>query len=207
MHERKEAGHAGPLLSEASTRLVPPPDEERQVEDALYAGTDRLFTCDSRVGKIYVGASKTGVRLLGRASSPQEFARRYRERFKRLLSWEMDDSTRALAESTEEALAGQIVQVPADLSGVTPFQRRVLETVSLIPRGEVRSYTWVAREAGSPRASRAVGSVMASNPVPLLIPCHRVIRNDGGTGGYAFGAEAKAELLRHEGVRPGRPAR
>ena len=76
------------------------------------------------------------------------------------------------------ALAGEKVEVPADLSGTTPFQRRVLETVKGIPRGEVRPYAWVAREAGSPKASRAVGSVMAKNPVPLVVPCHRVVRND-----------------------------
>ena len=72
-----------------------------------------------------------------------------------------------------------------------------------IPRGEVRPYGWVAREAGSPKASRAVGSVMANNPVPLLIPCHRVVRNDGTTGRYAFGADEKVGLLEAEGVSVG----
>ena len=69
-----------------------------------------------------------------------------------------------------------------------------------IPRGEVRPYVWVAREVGSPGASRAVGTVMANNPVPLVIPCHRVVRNDGTAGNYAFGAGEKVGLLEGEGV-------
>ncbi len=72
-----------------------------------------------------------------------------------------------------------------------------------VPLGEVRPYAWFAREAGSPKASRAVGTVMANNPVPLLIPCHRVVRNDGTTGQYAFGAEKKVGLLEREGVPVG----
>ena len=85
----------------------------------------------------------------------------------------------------------------------TPFQRQVLEVVKGIPRGEVKPYAWVASEVGSPKASRAVGMVMANNPVPLLIPCHRVVKNDGTTGRYAFGAEEKVRLLEGEGVPVG----
>jgi O-6-methylguanine DNA methyltransferase len=144
--------------------------------------------------------SQSGVRLLGRAASPEEFAKRYRERFGRLLAWSTDETTRRMAERVAAAIAGEKVEVPADLSGTTPFQRRVLEVVRRIDRGEVRPYAWVAREAGSPKASRAVGTVMANNPVPLLIPCHRVIRNDGTTGSYAFGAGEKVGLLEGEGV-------
>jgi methylated-DNA-[protein]-cysteine S-methyltransferase len=99
------------------------------------------------------------------------------------------------------------VEMPLDLSGTTPFQRRVLEAVKDIPRGEVRPYVWVAREAGAPGASRAVGNAMANNPIPLLVPCHRVVRNDGRTGSYAFGTGEKVRLLREEGVSPEELAR
>jgi O-6-methylguanine DNA methyltransferase len=95
-------------------------------------------------------------------------------------------------------------EVPADLSGTTPFQRRVLEVVKGIPLGEVRPYAWVAREAGSPKASRAVGSVMANNLVPLLVPCHRIVRNDGRTGQYAFSAREKSGCSKVRGSRSGR---
>ncbi len=203
MDERYGEESVSKLLGETASRLLPTADTEEMVERAISAGTDRLFTCESPLGEVYVGVSGAGVRLLGRAASPEEFARRYRERFEKILSWGTDETTRALAQSVAAALAGEKVEVPADLDRVTPFQRRVLEVVSGIPRGEVRPYAWVAREAGSPKASRAVGSVMASNPVPLLIPCHRVVRNDGSTGNYAFGANEKVGLLEGEGVPVG----
>jgi O-6-methylguanine DNA methyltransferase len=69
-----------------------------------------------------------------------------------------------------------------------------------IPKGEVRSYGWVAREIGRPKAVRAVGSALGHNPVPVVIPCHRVVRSDGMIGNYALGAPMKRELLDTEGV-------
>ena len=203
--ERSEERVAG-LLGEAASRLMLRVDPDEVVERVLARGTDRLFSCASPLGEVYVGVSERGVRQVGKATSPEEFARLYRERFGRLLAWGTDATTRRLAERMAAALAGEKVEVPADLSGTTPFQRRVLEVVKGIPRGEVRPYTWVAREAGSPKASRAVGTVMANNPVPILIPCHRVVRNDGTTGQYAFGAEEKVGLLEWEGVPVGEVA-
>jgi O-6-methylguanine DNA methyltransferase len=197
--ERSEERMSG-MLREAAVHLTPRENRGELVERMLARGTDRLFSCNSPLGEVYVGVSQSGVRLLGRAASPEEFAKRYRERFGRLLAWSTDETTRRMAERVAAAIAGEKVEVPADLSGTTPFQRRVLEVVRGIDRGEVRPYAWVAREAGSPKASRAVGTVMANNPVPLLIPCHRVIRNDGTTGSYAFGAGEKVGLLEGEGV-------
>lgn len=202
--EYPDEARGAALLRDAVSRLeASRGDPDELSERVLARATDRLFSCDSPLGEVYVGVSERGVRMVGRTTSPEEFARRYRERFGRLLSWGTDERTYGLAERVAAALAGEKVEVPADLSGTTPFQRRVLEVVEKIPRGEVRPYAWVAREAGSPKASRAVGSVMANNPVPLLIPCHRVIRNDGTTGQYAFGAEEKVGLLEGEGVPVG----
>ncbi len=90
---------------------------------------------------------------------------------------------------------------PLDLSSVTDFQRSVLEQTRRIPRGEVRSYAWIAREIGHPRAVRAVGTALARNPLPFVIPCHRVIRGDGDLGDYsAGGTEMKQRVLQYEGV-------
>lgn len=197
--ERSEERVAG-MLREAALRLTPRGDPDEVVERVLARGTDRLFSCESPLGEIYMGVSENGVRLVGRAASPEQFARRYRERFGRLLIKGIDPGTRRLAERVAVALAGEGAEIPVDLSGTTSFQRRVLEVVKGIPRGEVRPYAWVAREVGSPRASRAVGTVMANNPVPLIVPCHRVVRNDGTTGSYAFGEEQKVRLLEGEGV-------
>ncbi|MFA5117773.1 MAG: MGMT family protein [Candidatus Omnitrophota bacterium] len=78
---------------------------------------------------------------------------------------------------------------------MTPFTRKVYKAVLSIPLGEVRSYQWVAAQAGNPRASRAVGQVLKRNPYPLIIPCHRVIAGNGGPGGYSGGLKKKLLLL------------
>jgi methylated-DNA-[protein]-cysteine S-methyltransferase len=78
---------------------------------------------------------------------------------------------------------------------MTPFAGRVYEVVSKIPLGRVRSYKWVAQKAGSPGAYRAVGTILKNNPYPLIIPCHRVVKNDSNPGGYAWGIKNKKMLL------------
>lgn len=91
--------------------------------------------------------------------------------------------------------------LPLDLHSVAPFRRRALMAAATIPYGEVRPYAWVAREAGHPEAARAVGSAMATNPVPLIIPCHRVVRADGRLGEYSMGGpDSKRVILTSEGV-------
>ena len=80
------------------------------------------------------------------------------------------------------------------------FTRRVLRATSRIPFGETRSYGQVATGAGSPRAFRAAGSALGSNPVPIVVPCHRVLRSGGALGGYAGGLEVKRRLLELEGA-------
>jgi O-6-methylguanine DNA methyltransferase len=101
-----------------------------------------------------------------------------------------------------EKLPGQLRY---DLSGLTEFEQAVLRKTLEIPRGEVRTYSWVAREIGRPRAVRAVGTALANNPIPILIPCHRVVRSDGVIGQYgAGGPEAKFKILSAEGAAPER---
>ena len=88
-----------------------------------------------------------------------------------------------------------------DLRSVTEFERAVLLKALEIPRGEVRTYGWIAAEIGHPAAVRAVGSALRKNPVPVLIPCHRVVRSDGHVGQYALGGtDAKRTILAAEGL-------
>jgi methylated-DNA-[protein]-cysteine S-methyltransferase len=82
----------------------------------------------------------------------------------------------------------------------TPFQLRVWQELRRIPRGQAISYKELARRVGNPRATRAVGQANGRNPIPLIIPCHRVIAADGSLGGYSSGLERKRWLLRHEGA-------
>jgi len=93
----------------------------------------------------------------------------------------------------------QAFAVPVDLAGVTPFRRKVLEATRRIPYGRTTTYGNLAKQVGSPRAVRAVGGAMAANPVPILIPCHRVLAA-GGLGGYGGGLALKRRLLALEGA-------
>lgn len=88
-----------------------------------------------------------------------------------------------------------------DLDSCSRFQRRVLEAESRVPRGRVIGYGGLAEAAGHPGAARAVGRALAANPFPLVIPCHRTVRADGGLGGYQGGVDTKRALLEMEGVR------
>jgi methylated-DNA-[protein]-cysteine S-methyltransferase len=88
-----------------------------------------------------------------------------------------------------------------DLSMIAGFSLRVLEETAKIPPGRVMSYADVARKAGNARASRAAGNALHVNPVPIVVPCHRIVRSDGSLGGYGGGLPNKEWLLEHEGVR------
>ncbi len=89
--------------------------------------------------------------------------------------------------------------VTLDLQG-TPFQLRVWQELRRIPRGAAVSYRELARRVGSPKACRAVGQANGRNPIPIIIPCHRVVAADGGLGGFSSGLEKKRWLLKHEGA-------
>jgi methylated-DNA-[protein]-cysteine S-methyltransferase len=91
--------------------------------------------------------------------------------------------------------------LPVDLVGVTPFTRQVLEATASVPFGEVRTYQGIANAIGKPSATRAVGNALGRNPVPVIVPCHRVVRSDGSMGWYTGGAHIKERLLDIEGVR------
>src|SRR5215212_458156 len=182
MNERfteRDSELATASLRETAARIAPAREQVVLVERVVAGVTDSFFSMESPLGAVYVAVGSAGVRYLAPAASEEEFARRYRERFGRFVSPAEGYEAADLAEKVAAALAGERVEVPLDLSRATPFQRRVLEVVRGISRGEVRPYVWVADEAGSPGASRAVGNVMAHNPVPLLVPCHRVVGNDG----------------------------
>jgi O-6-methylguanine DNA methyltransferase len=92
--------------------------------------------------------------------------------------------------------------VPVDLSASPDFQKKVLTAASHIPFGEVRPYAWVAQRIGHPRAVRAVGTALGRNPVPFIVPCHRVLQTGGGLGGYLFGTDVKSRLLSLERHTP-----
>jgi len=89
---------------------------------------------------------------------------------------------------------------PIDLSHYTPFQSAVFTATRSIPYGETRSYHWIARKIGNPKGSRAVGQALKENSIPILVPCHRVIEQNGKIGGFSPGIKWKEWLLQLEGV-------
>lgn len=89
---------------------------------------------------------------------------------------------------------------PLDFGGSSHFARSVYHALLAVPPGEVVSYGSLARRVGQPRAARAVGRAVGANPLPLVVPCHRVVRSDGALGGFGGGTERKAALLRLEGL-------
>jgi methylated-DNA-[protein]-cysteine S-methyltransferase len=109
---------------------------------------------------------------------------------------------RTCARQLQQYAAGNRVgwTVPLDLSAGTAFQQAVWRALKTIPRGQTRSYGWVARKIGKPTASRAVGTACGANPVPVVVPCHRVIAGDGSIGGFGGGLPMKRRLLQIEGV-------
>jgi len=96
----------------------------------------------------------------------------------------------------------KIFQIPLDLTAATPFQRKVYKTMAKIPYGQVRTYRWLAQKIGNPQALRAVGSANAQNRWPLVIPCHRILGQNGHLTGFSApgGLSLKANLLKLEGV-------
>lgn len=163
---------------------------------------DRIFgswlAAPSRLGEVYVAFTRDGVQFVRSVESVDgdaaAFAQAYRDQFGRPLR-PADQAPAGLLPALQGIPAASLV---LDLGGLSAFARDVLTVTRRIPAGEVRPYGWIAREAGRPRAVRAVGSVLARNPVPLLIPCHRVVRSDGRLGDYMFGSTHKANLLRAE---------
>ena len=156
----------------------------------------------SPVGDVVVAFNPRGVSAVDLADDG--FIDRFRSRFVRALV--PAEPPTLWVNRIEEALdRGRPGALPIDFRSVTPFQQRILELAATIPRGQVRPYSWLARAVGAPGAARAVGSTMARNPVPLIVPCHRVIRSDGKIGNYSLGGpENKWELLAFEGAEPER---
>lgn len=150
--------------------------------------------------RVWVAFSSAGLRMVDIAAADEsDFRERYRKRFARELKHATIPEN--YRKSVEAAMLGLPIGLDAiDFSGLTEFERDVLTTIRKIPRGEVRPYAWVARAVRRPRAIRAVGNVMANNPMPFVLPCHRVVPSGGGVGNYAFGPDRKKRVLRSEGA-------
>ena len=157
---------------------------------------------DSPFGKLLVGATDRGVCSVALGDSENVLVRALEADFPQAEVARSDDQHRDWVEEIVGNIGGGNVgsNVPLDLQG-TAFQQQVWSLLRKIPPGRTRSYSEIASELGNPRATRAVAQACASNRVAVVIPCHRVVRNDGALGGYKWGVERKRSLLERERQR------
>jgi O-6-methylguanine DNA methyltransferase len=160
---------------------------------------DKMAQLDTVIGPLYVAWNGLGV---SRVES-EEFAATHAARTGRPVHL-VDALPADLARAIERRLGGdRRARIDLDLRGTTEFERAVWLKALDIPRGEVRPYGWIAAEIGRPKAVRAVGTALGHNPVPLIVPCHRVVRTDGTIGQYSLGGpENKRTILASEGLDP-----
>lgn len=115
---------------------------------------------------------------------------------------ESEQSFKTIRPLLDRYLEGKKVDfnIDVDISGESPFTQKVLKELMKIPYGDVRSYLWIGKRVGHEMAARAVGQAVKRNPIPIIIPCHRVIREGGALGGFSLGIEIKKKLLALEGA-------
>ncbi len=155
-------------------------------------------------GWMGVATSQTGIAYVTRPFVADTEAKCELARLAPSISFEserQDSLALAFAAKLGRYFAGERVEFdePVDLNGASRFSQEVLAAVRAIPFGEVKTYAQIATQIGRPKASRPVGQVVARNPVPIIIPCHRVIGSDGGLRGFGWGLDIKKWLLELEG--------
>jgi AraC family transcriptional regulator of adaptative response/methylated-DNA-[protein]-cysteine methyltransferase len=197
-------GSSSRLYERTSTQLGMTPEKYRR---GAVAAIVRYTIATSPLGRMLIAATDKGICVIHFANSDQqlqqglirEFPFATRRRDDEALSQWRENLTRLLDRGDANP------SLPLDIRA-TAFQRRVWETLQKIPRGETLSYGAVAKTIGMPKASRAVARACATNPVALAIPCHRVVREDGGLGGYRWGIERKQQLLAMEKMQKSAPS-
>lgn len=178
------------VVADARERLV----SRARREGLLTVG---YAVVDSPLGPLWIAVGPKGVLAIHYGAEPdaQELARIVRTYGPGVLP----DARRAdpVARQLDQYWNGKrrAFDVAVDLSPLTDFQRRILAATARVPFGEVSTYAKVAATAGSERASRAAGQALGSNPIPIVVPCHRILASDGSLGGYAGGLDAKRHLL------------
>lgn len=164
---------------------------------------DRYFPLRTPVGQIFVAFNDRGLSAVMRGESAPDFEQAARALLGRAVHPAAEPPARLVA-ALERSLRGEGKPgLRFDLRGLSEFEQAVLLKALEIPRGEVRPYAWIAREIGRPKAVRAVGTALAHNPIPIFIPCHRVVLSDGTLGRYSMGGDAiKRAILAAEGAAP-----
>ena len=167
------------------------------------AGSNYFYTSiDSPLGRLYLAGSSIGLcRVDFSQMSETSFVSSLEKEFK--VKFQKSDTffTKTIQQLKDYFKGNRkSFDCKLDLSFGTPFQQKVWKTLLKIPYGETQSYQWVAQHIGKPLASRAVGQANGRNPIPIIVPCHRVVSADGGLGGFSSGIHNKKKLLKLEGA-------
>ena len=155
----------------------------------------------SPIGQIYVSGTKNGLNLLTFSKKEwQKYNEKVKRKHEKLIK--NDSLFSNLKRELKDYVSGENVEFKdkLDFSYGTEFQKRVWKEMRKIPYGETRSYRWLAKKVGNSTKARAVGNACGANQFPIIVPCHRVIKEDGGLGGFSGGIETKKKLLKLEKV-------
>jgi methylated-DNA-[protein]-cysteine S-methyltransferase len=166
----------------------------------------------SPIGDLILAVTAEGLREIefGSNVADAEYAARVRQRNAEPIRLERIEDATSEVRAVLERAAAQLREyfggqrdrfdVPLDWGQMAPFQRAVLEATAAVPFGQLDTYAGIARRIGKPRATRAVGNALGRNPIPVILPCHRIVRSDHSIGGYTGGLGIKEHLLSHEGA-------
>lgn len=176
--------------------IAPPPFRNRTRQVARYG------TMDSPLGVLLIATTDEGVCEIdfGRNRTIDEFRDRMTERGFDLIHDQA--AIQPVVEQLSEYFQGRrnTFDVPVDVSHLTPFARDVLQATAAVPSGGIATYSEIAKLIGNPGASRAVGNALGRNPIPIILPCHRVVPADHSIGKYTGGVDIKVKLLSLEGA-------
>jgi methylated-DNA-[protein]-cysteine S-methyltransferase len=181
------------FIALAQLAVDPPPSVTAQI----FA---QWIPLDSPIGPVRVAFTDHGVCYLRQAKPGEEPHDSFIDAVHSRTARPLQRAHRAPRGLTTAVSTGKLDTLTLDLSALSDFEQETLNATRQIPRGQTRPYSWIARRIGRPGAVRAVGTALGRNPIPILIPCHRVTRTDGTLGDYIFGAATKRLLLEREGL-------
>jgi len=194
-------GSSRAFYDHGAPRLGTTPDSYRRGSPGIAIS---YTTIGTELGRILIASTDRGVCAVRIGADDDQLLTGIHLEFARAEITRDDQSLEVVAQVVAELAAGRtasVVDVPLDLQG-SAFQVEVWEALRSIEPGQIRTYGKVAHDIGRPTAHRAVANACAANPVALLVPCHRVVRSDGTSGGYRWGADTKAAILHAEATQP-----
>jgi AraC family transcriptional regulator of adaptative response/methylated-DNA-[protein]-cysteine methyltransferase len=191
-------GSSSRLYERASSQLGMTPSRYRKKGSGV---TIHYTIAPTAIGQMLVAATAQGICSIQFGDLAATLERELHTEYPKAEIIRSDGQLGAQVKALREVIQGEsIVALPLDIQA-TAFQRRVWQELQRIPRGATKSYSKIAAGIGHPKAARAVARACATNPVAVAIPCHRVVREDGGMGGYRWGVERKKKLLALEAVK------